>query len=254
MTARPRVGYDFCGLRGAPTSEKEELTLVLIPELHRELPVLPTVGLQAEDTEEVRVKTGDSPPTSSECRVRARRLLNQLRRADREEAAQAAARLRLLRSFSDERVDRILEARGSVKLKHALAVVALEQGYESWRALKEAAAEATGRAPGSAPAAPDRETYDPRMDVFLNRWFARYGDAHASLEEEGGFLFPYGRQFFVCEEGAIRVLGLDPADPDWGRIGHDWAKPRDPEAWQRLREKRKLAPRGEGPPASRAGS
>ena len=119
-----------------------------------------------------------------------------------------------------------------MKLKHALAVVALEGGYGSWRELK-ASAEATGR-----------EMYDPRMDVFLNRWFARYGDARVSLEEEGGFLFPYGRQFFVCEAGAVRVLGLDPGDPDWDLIGHDWARPADGKAWLRLRERRGLVLRG----------
>lgn len=231
-----------------PPPEKEELTLALIPELHCELPVPPTVGLQAEDTEEVRVKTGDYPLTASEYRVRAKRLLNQLRRPDHKEAAQAAARFRTLGSFSEATVDRILEARDGVKLKHTLAVIALEEGYESWRALKESAPEGppapTGRrAPGDGPPPPVYDMYDPRMDVFLNRWFADYEDARASLRRESGFLLPYGRQFFVCEEGALRVLGLDPDDPEWERVDHDGAGPEDPEAWMRLREKREQAAR-----------
>lgn len=211
--------------------------------------MLPTVGLQAEDTEEVRVmKTGHYPPTASECRVRARRLLNQLRRSDREQAALAAARFRKLGSFSDTTVERIVGARDCVKLKHALAVIAMEEGYESWKALKGFAAEVSSSragqqadqgSAGDGPGVSDRATmYDPRMDVFLNRWFARYDDARASLEEQGGFLLPYKRHFFVCEEGAIRVLGLDPDDPDWERIGQDGARPDDPEAWLRLGEKR----------------
>ncbi len=44
--------------------------------------------------------------------------------------------------------------------------------------------------------------------------------------------------FFVTFGEAIRELGLDPADPDWARIGWDWVCPRDAEAWQRLKIKR----------------
>jgi hypothetical protein len=48
-------------------------------------------------------------------------------------------------------------------------------------------------------------------------------------------LFPYGpRQFVVCESGFVRALGVDPADPDWERIGHDWVRPKDPAARARL--------------------
>jgi hypothetical protein len=49
---------------------------------------------------------------------------------------------------------------------------------------------------------------------------------------------PYEDQFFVTVPDAIRELGLDPADPDWERIGFDWVRPRDPEAWGRLSIKR----------------
>jgi hypothetical protein len=42
-------------------------------------------------------------------------------------------------------------------------------------------------------------------------------------------------------EPAIRELGLDPADPDWERIGWDWVRPRDADAWERLKLKREVA-------------
>lgn len=183
------------------------------------------------------------PPLPEEYRIRARRLLNQLRKSDSKEAShEAAARFRRLKSFSEKTVAEIVAERGGVKLKHALAVIALEHGHGSWRALK------------TSVETPTPVMYDPRMDVFLNRWFARYEDARASLEEQGGFLLPFGRQFFVCEEGAIRVLGLDPGDPDWGRIGHDWAKPRDPGAWLRLKEKREQALLDERPSVEKGDS
>ncbi len=87
--------------------------------------------------------------------------------------------------------------------------------------------------------------YTGSMDVFLNRWFSNYEDARQSLEREGGFLLPYRNQFFVCESEAIRVLGLQPDDPDWERINRDAAQPADVEAYQRLYEKREQAV-GEG--------
>jgi hypothetical protein len=83
--------------------------------------------------------------------------------------------------------------------------------------------------------------YVSRMDVFLNRWFTTYEEARASLDSEGGYLLPYANQFFVTVAGAIRELGLDPQDPDWARIGWDWVRPADIEAWERLKEKRELA-------------
>jgi len=84
--------------------------------------------------------------------------------------------------------------------------------------------------------------HSPEMDVFLNRWFTAYEGAKASLDAEGGYLFPYGNHFFITVAEAVRELGLDPDDPDWERIGWDWVRPKDPEAWERLRDKRQTAP------------
>lgn len=80
--------------------------------------------------------------------------------------------------------------------------------------------------------------YQPNLDVFLNRWFSNYEDARKSLEDDGGFLLPYKRHFFVCEADVIRAMGLDSDDPDWERVGRDCAKPADMEAFNRLQEKR----------------
>lgn len=169
----------------------------------------------------------EPPQPLSECRIRAKRLLKQLKQSSSGEMAEeAAARFMRLESFSGMTAARVVENQDGLKLKHALAVVALEEGYGSWTALK-VSAEATGP-----------EMYDPRMDTFLNRWFARHEDARSSLEEEGGFLLPYKSQFFICETGAIKMLGLNPEDPDWEIIGRDWVKPRDRDAWLRLARKR----------------
>ena len=86
--------------------------------------------------------------------------------------------------------------------------------------------------------------YPPTLDVFLNRWFKTYEEARRALESEGGYLLPYKQQFFVCEAPAIKAMGLDPADPDWEQVGRDLAHPADEQAYQRLREKRERAARG----------
>lgn len=83
--------------------------------------------------------------------------------------------------------------------------------------------------------------YQTNLDVFLNRWFANYGDARHERETGGGFLLPYKHHFFVCEAKVIRALGLEPDDPDWEKIGWDCAQPRNTEAYERLREKRERA-------------
>ncbi len=83
--------------------------------------------------------------------------------------------------------------------------------------------------------------YVPRMDAVVNRWFTTYQDAQASLKAEGGFLFPYRHQFFLTEVAGVIELGLDPEDADWERIGWDWVRPRDPEAWSRLLLRREIA-------------
>lgn len=186
--------------------------------------------------------TADKPsPPVSEHRIRARRLLKQLRRPNPAEKT-AAARFQRLSSFAGSTVEELLARRDGVKLKHALAVIALEQGHESWPALKRST-EAAGGPPVSERGV-ERELYDAAFCGTLNRWFTTYGEARSSLRERGGFLLPHGRQFFVCEERGIRALSLDPEDPDWERIGRDWVEPGDREAWYRLEEKRRQAATG----------
>jgi len=82
--------------------------------------------------------------------------------------------------------------------------------------------------------------YQPNLDVFLNRWFSTYEEARKSLETDGGYLLPYKRHYFVCDD-VIRALGLDPDDPEWEKIGRDGAHPAAPHAYERLRQKREQA-------------
>lgn len=80
-----------------------------------------------------------------------------------------------------------------------------------------------------------------RMDAVVSRWFTAYEDARVSLASEGGYLLPFRDQFFVTLPEGVRELGLDPEDPDWERIGWDWVRPADADAWARLKAKRERA-------------
>jgi hypothetical protein len=155
----------------------------------------------------------ESIPSLAELRFRAQRLLKDLRNGPPTAQTRAAERLMALRSFAGKSAPEIVDDRDRVRLKHALAVLAREHGHASWLDLKARASVGTE----SPPHRVDETTlmYDRGFDALLNRWFARYEDARASLDENGGYLLPYRTQFLICEEEAIRVLGLDPGDPDW---------------------------------------
>ena len=85
---------------------------------------------------------------------------------------------------------------------------------------------------------PEKLWYQTNLDVFLNRWYSNYEEARQSLDRHGGFLLPYQKHFFICQPDVISALGLDPADPDWEKIGYDSARPVDAAAFERLRQKR----------------
>jgi hypothetical protein len=101
-----------------------------------------------------------------------------------------------------------------LKLKHALAVIAFEKGFRSWEELKLQ----IGLIKGG----------------FLNLWFRNYEEAKAYQNESGGFLLPYKKQFFICNEDYIRGLGLNPEDPAWASIQFDGGKPENMNILRRL--------------------
>jgi hypothetical protein len=175
--------------------------------------------------------------TLEELRIQAKILLKSCRSDEPATALAAAERFRLLSHFAPRSAEDILTEVDALRLKHALAVLAIEHGFPGWNELKAAfELRDKGESAGEKAPVPAGDRFYPpgRMGSGLNRWFISYAEARASLEAYGGYLFPYRSQFFVCAESHIEALGLDPADPDWARIGHDWVSPRDPEAHARL--------------------
>jgi hypothetical protein len=166
--------------------------------------------------------------TLDECKIQASLLLKDLRGEDVPRARRAAERFQVLPFLRTHEPEAILGRRSSIRLKHALAVVAAELGYATWADCKR-------RLETPPNQRLDTETFFARMaSAYLNRWFARYDEARASLEAEGGYLFPFRRQFFICEAGFLKAREIDPAHPDWERIGRDWVRPHDEAARDRL--------------------
>jgi hypothetical protein len=166
-----------------------------------------------------------------ECKVRASLLLKDLLAEGTVRPAQAAERLRVLPAFAPLTASEVLTRRESVRRKHALAVIAHEHGHASWVSLKQALGEE------DAPSLDTEAFFQKHRGTFLNRWFGTYPEALASLQAQGGYLFPFREQFFLCEGEFLRALGVDPLDPDWARMGFNWVAPSEPAAQQRLLKK-----------------
>ncbi len=169
-----------------------------------------------------------------ESKIKATMLLKDLRSASPERNAMAAARFLQLPQFANRSPDEIVAARDTVRRKHALTVIAFERGFSSWAAFKN----------HCHPEHPEVSTrfdcsrfFGSPRGAFLNRWFADYGQARDSLAEQGGYLFAYRDQYFICESGFIEALGLDAKDPDWEKIGWNCVQPADAPAWDRLLSK-----------------
>ena len=107
--------------------------------------------------------------------------------------------------------------------KHALKIIALQNGFGSWNDLKTNCEQVIANTFVKA-----------YVGGHLNKWFANYSDAKSEQKINGGFLMPYKYQFFICDADYLSMLGLDPKDPDWALIEFDWVKPENIKAWQRL--------------------
>jgi hypothetical protein len=173
----------------------------------------------------------DAPQTLSlnleEHRIRATRLLKELRGADLAAGLHAANRFCILPGFADKAPGDIHNNRDRLQRKHALAVVAREAGFNGWPELKAATP--------PADIGFDATRLFQKTATFLNLWYRTYSEAREVLTADPKrYLFPYRHQFVVCEGQLLEDQGIDTADPDWERIGRDWVKPLDARAHARL--------------------
>lgn len=153
-------------------------------------------------------------------------IIDTLKHGRPREKKSAATRLIYLSAFAHMRPRDLMKRPYLVRPKHVLNLVALESGYDSWRDFKQRVMRPLDPygidfcPPGIIPPTP--------------HWYVFYGEAQQRLKNWGGYLFPYGHQFFVCQAGHVARLGVDPDAEDWKRIGYDWLRPGDRLARERL--------------------
>ncbi|MDI7775660.1 hypothetical protein [Asticcacaulis sp. EMRT-3] len=155
-------------------------------------------------------------PSLDSYRRDAVRLLKAMRGDD--ELRHAEAMQRFARLASRRTPDRM-------QLKHALAVIATEAGYDNWTSLKLACEGVDFSDIFAAPGLKDS----------LNAWFAGYDEARTHHQQAGGVLLPYRHQVFVTSMAILPRLGYEPDDPDWRAIGYDFVRPASTDAHARIR-------------------
>lgn len=109
-------------------------------------------------------------------------------------------------------------------LKDAFNLLARHQGFGSWRDYKKTLLDNPDFCP-------------PGTSAFWKIWYASYDEAAAHQQGTEYFLLPYQKQFFLCDVHYINALGIAVDDADLAKVGMDWTKPHDAEAWTRLLQK-----------------
>ena len=142
----------------------------------------------------------------------------------------AILRFKILGHLKDLTPENLVNYLGFIKRKHSLLVVALENGFETWKELKNSV---------GFKRMMHTDVYPKRCMGFTNEWFSDYTKAKIHLKSAGGYLFPYHGQYFIAKKEYIEVLGLNSADENWEKIDFDWAFPMDKNSWDILKKQLK---------------
>jgi hypothetical protein len=156
-----------------------------------------------------------------ELKIKAAILLKDLGNDDPVKHTKAAERLLRLPFLAHSNTAGILSDRGFFRLKHAQAVIAIENGCTSWDLLRKKVIE-------------EDCLYHRSCGGYLNVWFAHYDEAKAYHATHGGYLLQFRKDYIVCTSEYIKCLGLAHMPDEWHSIGYNWIEPRDKEAWKRL--------------------
>ncbi|WP_419901953.1 hypothetical protein [Kiloniella sp.] len=127
----------------------------------------------------------------------------------------------------------------AVQRKHCLSQIARLLGFNGWAHLTQIL-----QATSLPPISEGRSELDygkllspPRCYAYTNVWSVFYEEAREVRANTNGYLLTYGTQYLVTEADYIATLGLDPNDPDWRKIGMNWAQPDDISARENLYHK-----------------
>jgi hypothetical protein len=155
-------------------------------------------------------------------------LLKHLHKGD----PQALTRFRTLELFQKPEMS-LQDIQAGAQLKHSLLLIALDNGYDSWGALKAALDE---KAENSPLAEITEQFYPKHFTTYWNIWFANYRQAKKVLTEGKGYLLPYKHQFFICEEHFVDSIGIPHTMQEWKAIDRDWVHPKRVKEWIVLNE------------------
>jgi len=114
--------------------------------------------------------TVSRPVNLDECKIQASILLKHLRSTDPEKALPAASRFGQLSHLAQDAPASILANKENIKLKHALAVIALENNFPSWAELKHR----MERLDAFRNKNTFTDLYPRRCGGFLNEWKASF--------------------------------------------------------------------------------
>jgi hypothetical protein len=114
----------------------------------------------------------------------------------------------------------------NIKLKHALKVIAIENGFKTWSDLKNNYYQMI-----------IKEFNNYYINGFLNNWFNNYNEAKQFQLQQNSYLFRFKKHFYVAESCYVEALGLKVNDQDLLLIARDFADPLDKKALIRLIQK-----------------
>ncbi|HXS35697.1 MAG TPA: hypothetical protein VN721_03290 [Flavipsychrobacter sp.] len=161
-----------------------------------------------------------------ELKIQASILLKNLRSDDGEKARKAAERFLDLPFPKFSNADEVIENRSSIRLKHALTIIALENVYGNWELLKNKVIM-------------EDCLFHNAPSSFLNVWFNNYEDAKHYQKDNGGYLLQYRKDYVISQKEYIEAIDLGEMEEEWSAIGYDWANPDSKTAWDKLFEKAK---------------
>jgi hypothetical protein len=140
------------------------------------------------------------------------------------ESKRAAAQFLKIPAFSGRTIQWILDNTDAFKLKDALLVIALNNGFSSWTDLKKLVIQQDC-------------LYRSSHVGLIYAWFSNYEKAAIYHKQNGGFLIKFWKDFAVCGNEYISCLSLSEYPDHWKRIGYNWVKPADQQAWEFLNQK-----------------
>ncbi|MCO5934921.1 hypothetical protein NAF17_05165 [Mucilaginibacter sp. RB4R14] len=163
------------------------------------------------------------PVRLSYLKTQATFLLKDLR-SDSSKSKDAAEEFLNLPAFSERSTQSIIKNFDRIKLKDALLVIAQKNGFKSWVELKKFVTQ-------------EDCLYRSSKVGLIYAWFDDYKRAAVYHQQHSGYLLKFWNDFVVCGDEYIASLSLGGYPEYWKRIGFDWVKPSDLQAWHFLNEK-----------------